>query len=407
MKSKFLKRLILVSSFIALCSAFSCNYLKNVYLLTQGGTNKKKFYTTNSFEFRKGLIIVNGFVNNSLDTSEFIFDTGAFDNKVSIGLFEKLKLNQVAYKLKSDAHGIKKELKMVLLDSLVLGDLSFLNTASGVLEYPENSIAECLAPDGIIGANLIRECCWYIDFQTQQISMAHSINDFKEYTEINNWEVVPFTHPLLSYTPYIDLQVGSEKINNVLFDLGSNGGLDLPISMFKELKHNLDTHIIYEVNAIRSGIFGALPDTVIHAKGNIQIGSIAINNQRVTFSKHTIPKIGTEILKQFNICINNESNQILLQENESKKGKINNPSISFTPYFNTDNSWIVKRVQIGSDAFNNGVKINSIIESINGKKPIDYFTDFCSFISWHDSFWNKQDSVTIVMNSKPLVLKLK
>src|SRR5690606_39210786 len=109
--------------------------------LTRGNVVQKNYLESVPFELIKGLIVVEGSINDHPGKFKFIFDTGAFDSKVEQKLSEELKLKRKAKKKKSDSHGNENEIEMTLIKSFKLGDIVFENTAAGIINYPENSIS--------------------------------------------------------------------------------------------------------------------------------------------------------------------------------------------------------------------------------------------------------------------------
>lgn len=392
---------------IACCaiSFLSCNYIKNVYLLIRGNVAQTNFMEVIPFSLKKGLIIVKGTINQSKDSSTFIFDTGAFENKLFREVYVANKLKQKAFKIKSDSQGNEKEIEMTLAESINLGPISFCNTAAGVLDNYDNSTIHCLVSGGIIGANLIRESCWKIDFDRGLLTTSSTIETLLPQN-LDSASVLPFTHPMLSKTPRFELQVGTKSIGNILLDLGSNGGLDLPKSIFNALRHQLNESIEYEINELKTGIFGSRLDTIIHATATLHFGALSLENQPISFSSYSTPKIGTQILKNFHVYLNNNSNEIILNPNNQFNKVRLKRDIGFTPFFESDTTWIVKRLLVNSKAHKNGIQLNSTITKINGLSPIEYYSSYCGFVNWLDEYWNTADSMVITMPNNEFTLRL-
>lgn len=108
-------------------TSFSCNYFRNVKLLTGGLVERKNFEQTIPFEYIKGLIVVEGLVNEDNVARQFIFDTGAFNSKIEYGLADSLELKTFATKENSTAAGVSQQIEVTKLNSLSLG-MSFSKT---------------------------------------------------------------------------------------------------------------------------------------------------------------------------------------------------------------------------------------------------------------------------------------
>ncbi|MEM8908765.1 MAG: aspartyl protease family protein, partial [Bacteroidota bacterium] len=260
--------LLLLGSILLIASS---NYWKNVWLLTRGKVAQKSYLESVDFEWINGLIVVEAKVNQHPQALKFIFDTGAFDNKIGEEWQVPLQLQARAKKMKSDSRGNQRAIQMTLIESVQLGKVEFKNSAAGILAYPPNSISKCIAPDGLIGANLIRACHWKIDFVQQKLWMTDDFANFKKL----GWHpdhALSFKHPLLSHTPKIELKVGQQTIDGILFDLGSNGGLDLPKSIYQSVQAELAPEVHLTIDNVTSGIWGSKQDTLKVAKADLTIG---------------------------------------------------------------------------------------------------------------------------------------
>ena len=114
----------------------SCNYTKNVILLSRGSVQQTNFLESIDFENRHGLIVVKGFVNGNDDTLEFLFDTGAFDGKITRFWGDKYNLKEKATKNKSDSQGNENEISMTLIKELSLGYYQFQKYGSWYNRLP-------------------------------------------------------------------------------------------------------------------------------------------------------------------------------------------------------------------------------------------------------------------------------
>ena len=96
-----------------------------------GELNRKNFVQTNSFEYRKGLIVFGAYINEDTTQHNFIFDTGAFNSKIENNLAEHLGLPDVATKDNSTAQGNTRKISVTRLDSIRLGDTVFFKNWCG------------------------------------------------------------------------------------------------------------------------------------------------------------------------------------------------------------------------------------------------------------------------------------
>ncbi|MDN4166983.1 retropepsin-like aspartic protease [Cytophagales bacterium LB-30] len=367
----------------------SCSYLKNVGLLTNGKLARKDFVQAVPFEYKKGLIVVKARVNADSTLREFIFDTGAFNSKIEKGLAESLGMKAVTTKTNSDSNGNKKTIEVTRIDSLILGETTFINIGAGKVEYGEKSASPCIAPHGIIGANLIQLAYWKIDFE--QKMLYFSDKPFEADANLGKF-LVPFNTPVFSGTPDISINLESEKIEGAMFDLGYNGGLILP-AKFADLFLDKPSEIFLDQST--SGIYGTKADSLISKHLKLDLGGYEAVIP-VEFSANGKALLGNEILEHFLIFIDFEDEQITLQPVSSVEIS---PNPAFLPGILNDTLWVVNRSKQGSQ-----LQLGDTLLSINGKKPKDLFTNHCEYFMQISKFIY-QDSLQIeTLKGDPITL---
>jgi len=354
----------LIISLIVICCTFSaCSYLKNVKLLTNGEIKRENYVQTIPFEWRKELIVVKARLNSDTTQREFIFDTGAFNSKVEHSLATALNLNVVTEKTNSTAQGISQKIEVVRIDSLQLGETTAYNIGAGKLSYAPNSASPCIAANGIIGANLIKLAHWKIDYDQQLLHFS----DTPFEVEMDSYSL-PFERPLLSGTPEIALEIQGVKVDNVLFDVGYNGGLILPMNVADHFK-DVESKIILDQST--SGIYGTNTDS-LHIKNlEINIGGFK-TEMPVEFSSLNKALLGNEFLKHFMVLINYETKDIYLQN--QKEIHISAPR-DFLVAIQNDSLWVVSRTTSELP-----LQLGESLLSVNGKKPKELFNSHCDYV---------------------------
>ena len=358
----------------------SCSYLKNVGLLSGGELKAKNFVQEVPFELKKDLIVVKAQLNADTVLREFIFDTGAFNSKVENGLANDLGLETVTTKSNSTAQGVSKDIEVTRLDSIIFGKTAFYKIGAGKVVYSEKSASPCIATDGIIGANLMKLAHWKINYQNQKLYFSDT-----PFSIQGKYYTLPFEHPTLSGTPKIDVKVGGKTVENILFDVGFNGGLVLPLSLAHHFESE-ETEIILD-NAT-SGIYGTNTDSLIVKKLKVNVGGYE-TEMIVEFSKLGKALLGNEFLKHFTVCIDYEEDKILLQP--QKEVKIEAPSKFLVGILN-DSLWVVNRTYPNID-----LNLGDTILSVNNRKPKDLFSSHCDYVM----------NAKKIFDSDSLVLELK
>ncbi len=350
---------------IAAVTSFSCNYFRNVKLLTGGSVEHKNYEQTIPFEYIKGLIVVDGLVNEDGVARQFIFDTGAFNSKIEYDLADSLELKTFATKENSTAAGVSQQIEVTKLNTLTLGDVVFKKIGAGKLKYDAQSASPCVADDGLIGANLIKLAHWKIDYQNRELSFSDSPFSSKS---MNVGKPIKFKRPLLSAVPEIELGVGGRTVKGVLFDVGYNGGLILPAQFADAFESEVQSKV-YDRST--TGIYGSNTDTLIIKQLEIDLGGYTFTTS-VEFSSIGKALLGNEILEHFEVLINNKKKEIILTQTSVVEVP---ESYSFIPGVLNDSMWVVNRT---SDELS--FSLGDTLLSINGKTPADYFATYCDYV---------------------------
>ncbi len=339
--------------------------------------------TSIPFKYTKKLIVVDVSLNNSKKTNSFIFDTGAFQSKVEYKLSEELKLKTITKRNNGTAQGVKREIEITSVDSIKLLTSSFFNISAGKLKYDATSYSPCVAADGIIGANLIKLAHWKIDYVNKEMKVSKdpfliNAND-TQYT-------LEFATSFLSGVPKVDIQIDGQIIENVIFDLGYNGGLVVPYKFANQFHSENSQTIIDQSTA---GIFGSNRDTLLVKELNVQLG-VFKTKIPVEFSSLNKALLGNDFLEHFTIYLDYNDNKVTLIPNstiEVDKAK------TFIPGVLNDSLWIVNRTNPKLP-----LNIGDTLKTINGYKPKDVFKSHCDYFLNISEFL-KSDTLNIEANN--------
>ncbi|ADR20458.1 hypothetical protein MATR_19220 [Marivirga tractuosa] len=384
MKNIFYVVFIILSSTLT-----SCSYLKNVQLLSGGELKRQQFVQAIPFEMRKDLIVVKAKVNDDSTEREFIFDTGAFNSKIEKGLAESLSLKTITTKSNSTAAGVTRKIEVTRIDSLVFGETAFYNVGAGKVEYDEQSASPCIAQHGIIGANIMKLAHWKIDYEHQMIYFSDQPFEVKE-SAYN----IEFDNPLLSGTPLISMKIGGKEAQNILFDVGYNGGLVLPIALAKEFEGS--DKLFFDRST--TGIYGAKADTLIEKQLEVEIDGFQTSIP-VNFSANGKALLGNEFLKHFEVIINYDKNIIQLIE---RKTVSIDPNAPFIPGVLNDNQWVVDRTTEDLPFV-----LGDTLTSVNGKTPRELFDNYCDYLK-HVGELISTDSLKVLKgNGEEFIIKNK
>lgn len=370
----------------------SCDTVKQLQLETDADVKISKSTHRIPFEYTKDLIIVQAQLQGKTTKNSFIFDTGAFNSKVEYNLAEALQLATASKQSNGTAQGIRRTIEMTVIDSVQFDEVLFYGIAAGKLKYDAKSYSPCVAPDGIIGANLIKLANWKIDYQRKELVVSQE--DF-EFDERLPKHTVDFYTSFLSGIPKIDIEIEGVLIENVLFDLGYNGGLVIPEKHASKFSNSVSKTF---VDQSTSGIYGSNRDTLIVKELNVTISDFTTKIP-VQFSSLNKALLGNDFLEHFTIYLDYNNEKIILQPTERvhiAKEK------SFVPGVLNDSLWIVNRCIADSN-----VQIGDTLRSINGFKPKDAFTSHCDYFLNLTTFLQKDTLVLEKQNRQKVQLSLK
>jgi predicted aspartyl protease len=279
--------------------------------MKSGKTQQKDFFITIPFEFRAGLPILEVKVNGL--KANFLFDTGA-PNVISLEFAEKLRLKTKAKGSVEDSGGNKVTgQKYVSLSNVKIGSVNFLNTGAIIQNLNSSDIMKCIKLDGIIGANLMKEAFWKIDYENQTLTLTDNISKL-EITD--DYKSLKFKAKI-SGTPLVSLSINGNEVKNITFDTGSNGQITLPKKIYHKLKKKDLLKSTFIKGSTTYGVNGkSQSDTTYFAKSkNFRIGDISLNNKILKFRKHS-DIIGTGFLKIFDIILDWKNSIIYLKKNK-------------------------------------------------------------------------------------------
>ena len=348
---------------LALLMLSSCSYMANVKLLTGGEIRRTDYVDSVPFVLRKDLIVVEAALNDESVARSFIFDTGAFDGKVEQGVADGLELDVVSTKTNSTAQGLRRKIEVVRIDSMRLGSTWAYDIGAGTLTYAATSASQCIAPHGIIGGNLIKLAHWKIDYEDQRLHFSD--RPFEVDARATS---IPFDRPALSGTPSIDLRVDGVTVKDVLFDVGYNGGLVLPMG----LADRFDAPVLETIlDESTSGIYGTNPDSLLVKELSVELGGVT-SRVPVSFSALDKALLGNEILKHFTVVIDYDDKTIHLTP---MREVVVQPSRNVLVAAENDSTWVVTRTTRSTD-----LALGDKLLTVNGKRPIEMFSSYCDYV---------------------------
>ena len=375
---------------LAVLLLLSCNTISELRLQSNNYSVISK-ETSIPFKYTKKLIVVEAYLNNSKKANSFIFDTGAFQSKVEYNLSEELNLKTITKRKNGTSQGVKREIEITSVNSVSLSTSSFFNIGAGKLKYDVTSYSPCVAKDGIIGANLIKLAHWKIDYVNKELKVSKDpfiISDNGEHYTLK------FATSFLSGVPKVNIEINGKVIENVIFDLGYNGGLVVPYQFANQFHSKKSQTIIDQSTA---GIFGSNRDTLLVKELNVKLGAFQ-TKMPVEFSSLNKVLLGNDFLEHFTIYLNYDDDKIILTPNSSVTIE---KATTFIPGILNDSLWIVNRTGPKLP-----LKIGDTLKTINGYQPKDVFKSHCDYFLNISEFL-KSDTLNVETQHKNKITIIK
>lgn len=324
--------------------------------------NKNDYIKEIPFDFTYGIPVIEVQING--DNYNFLFDTG-MPTTISKKLNEKLKLNKTRNKIGIDVNGNKNNENYGVLKNLKVLGIDFNNTEVLIANLESSFELKCVDLDGVFGNNLIKNAIWKINYDTKKIYIT---NNIEKFNITDNMTKISF-NTKKGYTPKINIKINGKKRKNIMFDTGSNGGVNIPIEEYSSKKF---TKSVEYFGSSKTALYGRakINKSIISRVDNIKIGKIIMENQFVFFNK-TTPLIGNEFLSNFDVIIDYNKNTIYLEKKrENKNTQLNNFGFSTNIIENKmiitmifQKSVAFKKLEIGDEIIEiNGVSVSKILQ---------------------------------------------
>ncbi|MCB0704534.1 MAG: aspartyl protease family protein [Saprospiraceae bacterium] len=240
---------------LLLLSSSACKSIRISKLFQAGSISQEFFLEEIPFELVSGLIVLE--VGIQGESYRMIFDTGA-PNVISSELAQKLKLPILLESQVTDSQGGRQSLPYSKLDSLYIGNLHFLDFGAIVADWSKVPQLACFKVDGLIGANLMRQAFWQIDYEKLVIRISSDLPHLKLTPDTLS---IPFTTTNQG-TPHIDLKVGNQTFKGLTLDLGGNLDVKFSNQMLSRLKSEIELESIRGEGYGSAGIYGQVKDTL-------------------------------------------------------------------------------------------------------------------------------------------------
>ncbi|MEO1053008.1 MAG: aspartyl protease family protein [Bacteroidota bacterium] len=280
------------------------------------------------------------------------------------------------------------------LKKLEIGELTFSNVNTAVIDYNKVTLLKCFDFDGIIGSNLMGAAAWQIDHDAKVIRITNRVDSLPD---IGKSQVLPMKKLSSIKKPGIQVKVNKGNTAFVLFDTGSGDFFDLPYaSLLKSEREGvLDSRIKYVTarGLGNVGAFGAEDTTGYMVKvPEFSVGKEKMENVVFDMSHDDKAKLGVQYLKGRVVTFDFPGNRIFVAQKAKPHVPHDFSTFGFS-IFPHQNKITARPIYEGSMAQAAGLEIGDQIVSINGKEfqPDDLCNSLWSLVK----ALNKSDEASL------------
>ncbi len=373
---------LLALSILSGCGFVSIFRIQNAY--QEEHLEEHSFKEEIPFIEVKGVIIIQLSINGI--NRNFGFDTGSI-TLIDDNLVDEFNLKKLGYQKVSSSNNKKQKLKYATLKKLEIGTVPFSSIVTCVADIEHISNSMCLEISGIIGANIMNKCVWQIDYDRHMITLT---NDIENLDFSKDKQTIDF-YSEGKGTPIVNLYSNGKYVCEAQIDTGSNGGISLSRNIA------LDKNSFIEKQSFSTGIFGSSvhKQKIIRAQ-DLSIGShFSLDSPIVTFNPElSFELVGTQFLRNYRFTIDWPHQKIVLDQPTSRPFHAHN-NHGFSTTFLEDRV-IVGAIYTNSTVFNEGLRLNDVILSINGTN-MDGISreDYCQYLSLGKSL--SENSIELVI----------
>jgi predicted aspartyl protease len=314
-------------------------------------------------QFKNHMIYIKTKINGSEQEYNFLVDTGAFITVINKKIADSMGLKKEAEDIVDDEVGNSRNIDVVVLKSLKIGNIAVQNCGALVADFG-NIESFGIKFDGVIGTNFLRFFIVDIDYQKETLTFS---TEQSFINQLNAGEGLAFSY--VNHDFRTKLQLADGNWIDALIDTGNYGDfLTVPIKNLEQFKPYLNCPLIKSQGVITMSAFGG-SSAMLSRLSEIQIGANRINNLPVAFVNSDHINISNGFLAHFNVIINYPKKKIFLIRNESKPFETNISSFGFTPQYDANGKLYIVGIWDGSPAEKNGLKVGDQIIRLTYEGP--------------------------------------
>ena len=332
------------------------------------------------FRFVAGHLLMDALPEGSTEPIDFILDSGA-PTTYSDRTADAHGGEAVGQVREQAIDGSVLDVPVISIETLAIGDAVFKDVAGSQNWVAPDNPLSCLSDNGLIGANLMKNAVWQIDYANEEVTIASSADGLDH---IDDAIALEFTFTsIASPSPLVRFGAGDGELV-FLLDTGSDGGLSVNPADLEAIGMTVDPDGP-AADVLGAGIAGTFETALTYAGVDLDIGGTAAEAYPVA----TLPtlaegqgNIGNEFLDDFVVTID-WPNETLYLDPVTGDGSIPTPAVPAQATL----SWDGEDIVVGSLAresavAQSGLTLGSVVENVDG---VDYGEasrdDFCALFT--------------------------
>ncbi len=359
-------------------------------LLSSSRAAEEGFLGRSGFRLTQNTIQLNAQIGAASTTDTFVLDSGA-PMTIAPRLAERLGLGALAQVSLLGPEGGTSSVPVTRIPEISVAGVSFVDIGT-VIDWiePPNALA-CLTADGLLGASLLQAAIWQIDFQTKQISVTDRL---EELPGLEGAMRIPFERSDAAGSPRIEVGVGDSDEVSLLVDLGFNGSIAIPLTLFEQSGNRLADDAPTEDGQASATVFSATPSlTRIGQLRELRIGDLRLKDFPViTGDAVSDFHVGIDFLRHFRVTLDWRHDDLYLEPIDPEVALYDDfATYGFKPQLR-DGKLVVGALWRGGAADRAGLKLDDALIEIDGRKTespdfamLCDVLDAIGFFGWNDA----------------------
>lgn len=361
-------------------------------------TENVHFYYEIPFEYKGNEIVIP--VRIGRQEYDYIFDTGGYNN-ITDAMQEQNKYPVLTTQTVGSSNKIKSKVNIVRVDSITVGGLVFKDIAALQLDFSKSPTIRCIIDGGIIGASIIKDYIWQIDYPNRKIIVTdqkEKLQGLEGATKV----AVTFNNRLM---PFIDMKIGA-RTEKVMFDLGSATLFSMSKKTAK--RHHKQKEAILIKGGSTEGANGTIQEDIHVFKAPvIGIEALEFKNKPIYYTDSNNENlIGNPIIKNYVVTLNFKEGELFLlpiKENPPEEGW---KSFGFSLDYKGGKVEVATLYK-GLAADRAGLQLNDQVVAIDGK-AVDCSNDCdCSKMLAEELNTKEVLKMTVVRNTATIIIEVK